>query len=48
MMAEKIGALDEMERLLRKVIQLKPDHHHAYNALGYSFADRKRAPAGSA
>ena len=25
---------------LRKVIVLKPDHHHAYNALGYSFADR--------
>jgi len=40
MMAEKIGDLNAMERLLRKVIQVKPDHHHAYNALGYSFADR--------
>ena len=40
MMAEKLGAMDEMERLLRRVIQLKPDYHHAYNALGYSFADR--------
>ena len=40
MMAEKLGSLDEMERLLRQVIQLKPDHHHAYNALGYSLADR--------
>jgi tetratricopeptide (TPR) repeat protein len=40
MMAEKLGAMNEMERLLRRVIQLKPDYHHAYNALGYSFADR--------
>jgi tetratricopeptide (TPR) repeat protein len=40
MMAEKLGALGEMERLLRRVIQLKPDYHHAYNALGYSLADR--------
>jgi len=40
MMAEKLGKLDEMESLLRKVIKLKPDYHHAYNALGYSLADR--------
>ena len=40
MVAEKLGLLDEMERLLRQVIQLKPDYHHAYNALGYSLADR--------
>ena len=40
MMAEKLNRLDEMERLLRKVIELKPDHHHAYNALGYSLAER--------
>lgn len=40
MMAEKISALPEMERLLQRVISLKPDHHHAYNALGYSWADR--------
>src|SRR5213079_2611164 len=40
MMAEKLNKLDEMERLLRKVIELKPDHHHAYNALGYSHAER--------
>jgi tetratricopeptide (TPR) repeat protein len=40
MMAEKLNHLDEMERLLRKVIQLKPDHQHAYNALGYSLAER--------
>ena len=40
MMAEKLGKLPEMERLLRRVIALKPEHHNAYNALGYSFADR--------
>jgi len=41
MAAEKLDRLDEMESLLRKVIALKPDYHHAYNALGYSLADRK-------
>ena len=41
MMDEKLDRVDEMERLLRRVIALKPDHHHAYNALGYSFAERK-------
>ncbi len=40
MIAEKLDHLDEMERLLRRVIALKPDHHHAYNALGYSLAER--------
>ncbi len=40
MVAEKLNRLDEMERLLRRVIELKPDHHHAYNALGYSLAER--------
>lgn len=40
MMAEKLNKLGDMERLLRKVIELKPDHHHAYNALGYSLAER--------
>ncbi len=40
MMAEKLGSLDEMERLLRRIIALKPDYHHAYNALGYSLAER--------
>lgn len=41
MVAEKLGNLEEMERLLRSVIAVKPDYHHAYNALGYSFAERK-------
>jgi tetratricopeptide (TPR) repeat protein len=40
MMAEKLGRLDEMEALLKQVIAIKPDHHHAYNALGYSLAER--------
>ncbi|MEF7614946.1 tetratricopeptide repeat protein [Aquincola sp. MAHUQ-54] len=42
MMAEKVGRTDEMEQLLRRVIDLKPDHAHAYNALGYSLADRNQ------
>ena len=41
MIAEKLARFDEMERLLREVMRLKPDHHHAYNALGYSLADRR-------
>ena len=41
MIDEKLDRLDDMERLLRRVIELKPDHHQAYNALGYSLADRK-------
>ena len=40
MMFEKLNRLDEMERLLRRVMELKPDHQHAYNALGYSLAER--------
>lgn len=40
MVAEKMDRLADMETLLRRVIQLKPDHQHAYNALGYSLADR--------
>ena len=40
MTAEKLGKLDDMEQLLRRVIRLKPDYHAAYNALGYSLADR--------
>lgn len=41
MLAEKLGRLDEMERLLRAIIAAKPDYQHAYNALGYSLAERK-------
>ena len=41
MAAEKLDKVDEMEKLLRQVIADKPDYHQAYNALGYSLADRK-------
>ena len=40
LLSEKLGRHDEMERLLRRAIELKPDYHAAYNALGYSLADR--------
>ncbi len=40
MLAEKNQQFDLMEITLRKVIQLAPDSQHAYNALGYSLADR--------
>lgn len=40
MAAERIGRLDAMEASLRKLIGLRPDYAHAYNALGYTFADR--------
>jgi Flp pilus assembly protein TadD len=40
MMAEKLNRMDQMEKLLRQVIQAKPEHQNAYNALGYSLADR--------
>ncbi|MBA4142805.1 MAG: tetratricopeptide repeat protein [Nitrosospira sp.] len=37
--AEKIGKPDIMEGDLRKLIELRPDHAHAYNALGYGLAE---------
>jgi tetratricopeptide (TPR) repeat protein len=40
MLAERIGLHETMEARLRKLIALAPDHAHAYNALGYSLADR--------
>jgi Flp pilus assembly protein TadD len=40
MLADKNGKHDVTEQLLRKLIQLKPDHAHAYNALGYSLLER--------
>lgn len=40
MLAEKAGKLDVMEKLLREIIARQPDYHHAYNALGYSLAER--------
>jgi tetratricopeptide (TPR) repeat protein len=40
MAAEKLNLLDVVEKDLRQLIQIKPDHAHAYNALGYTFAER--------
>ncbi len=40
MAAEKIDRIDVLEANLRKVIQIRPDYAHAYNALGYTLADR--------
>ncbi len=40
--AEKLERYDVLEGNLRKLIQIKPDYAHAYNALGYSFADRNQ------
>ncbi len=40
MVLEKLGQYDEMEKSLRRVMQLAPGNQHAYNALGYSLADR--------
>lgn len=40
MAAEKLGKIDVFEQDLRKLIQIKPDYAHAYNALGYTLADR--------
>lgn len=42
LMAERAGQPDVMEGRLRKLIALKPDHAHAYNALGYSLAERNQ------
>ena len=40
MLAEKLDKNDVLEADLRRVIALKPDYAHAYNALGYTLADR--------
>ncbi len=40
MIAEKLNLTDKMETALRKVMKLAPTNQHAYNALGYSLAER--------
>ena len=40
MIADKVDRVDVLERNLRKVIELQPEHAHAHNALGYTLADR--------
>src|SRR6266705_803888 len=42
MLAEKIERVDILEASLRKLIAIRPEHAHAYNALGYSLADRNQ------
>lgn len=42
MAAEKINRIDILETNLRRVIAMQPGHAHAYNALGYSLADRNQ------
>jgi len=40
LLAERLDRLEIMESRLRRLIELRPDNGQAYNALGYSFADR--------
>lgn len=40
MAAEKIGRLEALEKSLRHLMTLQPDNAHAFNALGYTLADR--------
>jgi len=42
MLYERQGRYNELETQLRQVIALDPDHAHAYNALGYTLADRNQ------
>lgn len=38
--AERLGRHEAMETRLRHLLKLHPDHPHALNALGYSYAER--------
>jgi tetratricopeptide (TPR) repeat protein len=40
MAAEKVDRLDVFEEKLKRLIEIKPEHAQAYNALGYTLADR--------
>ncbi len=41
LIAEKLKRFDEMESVLRSLMSAHPKDPHAFNALGYSLADRK-------
>ena len=41
MLSDRLGNTILSEQLLKEAIKLKPDYALAYNALGYSYADRK-------
>jgi tetratricopeptide (TPR) repeat protein len=40
MLAERLNKVDVLENNLSRVIALRPDNAHAYNALGYSLVER--------
>jgi tetratricopeptide (TPR) repeat protein len=40
MAAERVDRIDVLEADLRRVIKMKPDYAHAYNALGYTLAEK--------
>jgi len=40
MLAERVDRVDILESSLKKLIELRPDYAHAYNALGYTLAER--------
>jgi tetratricopeptide (TPR) repeat protein len=40
MAAERVDKIDVLESDLKRVIQMKPDYAHAYNALGYTLAEK--------
>jgi tetratricopeptide (TPR) repeat protein len=40
MAAERVDKLDVLEADLKRVIKMKPDYAHAYNALGYTLAEK--------
>jgi tetratricopeptide (TPR) repeat protein len=42
MAAEKVNRIDVLEANLRQLIKIRPDYAHAYNALGYTLADRNQ------
>jgi tetratricopeptide (TPR) repeat protein len=40
LLSERLGRMEVVETRLRKLIELQPNSAQAYNALGYSYADR--------
>lgn len=44
LVAEGVGQFELAEQGLRRLIALRPRHAHAYNALGYTLADRLNRP----
>ena len=42
LLAERLGKKTVTETRLKRVLELKPNHAHAMNALGYTWADQNR------